>query len=96
MMTVEILNVSLEDKVIHIEAIDISEENLMRLERRDDGCERELQFVFDTREKKACQYLISWLHRQKAAKGCRTYGEALRAVEGTRTQINGKYIVWDF
>ena len=95
-MTVEIVSVLLDqDRVVRISAVDVSEEHLMKLERRDDGRERELEFVFNSREKKACQYLVAWLHRQKATAGCRTYGEALRAVEGTRTQLSGRYIVWD-
>lgn len=97
-MTVEITDVAIdEEKVVTIDAIDVSEEHMQRLERiRDDGgFERELQFCFDTKEQQASKYLSFFLHHQLATVGCETYGEALRAVIGTRTDLSGKYLVWE-
>jgi hypothetical protein len=97
-MYVEIESVELKDKVVNIYATDISEENLQRMERmRDDGFERILHFVFDTREKKSLTYLHDFLKRQKAVKEAdpHTWGEALQAVQGRVTCISGRYIEYD-
>lgn len=95
-MTIEITSVSCSNGVVHIEAIDVSEENLQRLERtRDDGFESLLQFVFDTHERETKEYLYRWLKRQKATKGCKTWGTALNAVVGTHVSISKKYRSWD-
>ena len=95
-MTVEISSCLLQDAVVLIEAIDVSDENLQRMERlRDDGFEREITFAFDTRVESEQHYLYRWLHRQKAVKqkSPRTWGEALHAVRGTVTTLSGKYIM---
>lgn len=92
-MTVEIISVSLNNGICRITAIDCSEENLHRMERmRDDGIEREVDFVFDTKNKNEFLYLRNWLKRQKITKDCRTYGEALNSVLGTVTSLSGKFI----
>lgn len=97
-MTIEITGAFInKEKQVEISAIDVSEEHLQRMERyRDDGNERILEFVFDTgRDKKACSYLVHWLHKQKATQGSKTYKEALDAVVGTVAELSGHYIVWD-
>ena len=95
-MYVEITAVSIVSGNVIIEAIDVSEENIQRLERtRDDGFEQELKFVFDTREKNDFFYLRNWLKRQKSTQECATWGEALNSVYGTVTSISQKYRVWD-
>lgn len=72
---IEITSVSLNQGVVNILAIDVSEENLQRLERtRDDGFEQEVEFVFDTHQKEHFLYLNRWLRKQKATKGCSTWG----------------------
>lgn len=91
-MTVEITSVSLKDGICRISAIDCSEENLHRIERtRDDGFEREVEFVFNTKNKTEFLYLRNWLKRQKITRDCKTYGEALNSILGTITSISGKY-----
>lgn len=80
--------------IVHITALNCSEENLQKLERlRDDCYQKELQFVFDTRNNKSdCIYLTYWLHHQKVTAGCKTYGEAFYRIRGTVTTISGKYL----
>ena len=47
-MTIEITSVKLSHGVVTIKAIDCSEEHLQYMERcRDDGFEKQLEFVFD-------------------------------------------------
>lgn len=95
-MTVEIVDASVKNKIVTINAIDVSEENLQRLEReRDDGFEKEVSFVFDTTDKKTLLYLQNFMRRQKITSGCNTWGQALQAIAGTHTSISGKYRVWD-
>lgn len=95
-MTIEITSISLDKGIINISAVDISEENLQRFERiRDDGVEQELEFIFDTHQEDEFRYLRAWLKRQKATKGCSTWGEALNAVIGTITTISGRYRSWE-
>ena len=49
-MTIEIEEVTVKDGIVRITALNCSEENLQKLERlRDDCYQKELQFVFDTR-----------------------------------------------
>ena len=92
-MTVEIISVEVKEGVVAIQAIDCSEENLQRMERlRDDGFERELNFLFDTKKSGDYVYLRKWLQSQKATNGARTWGEALRAIYGTVTTISGKFL----
>lgn len=94
---IEITSVSLNQGVVNILAIDVSEENLQRLERtRDDGFEQEVEFVFDTHQKEHFLYLNRWLRKQKATKGCSTWGgEALHSILGTITTISAKYRNWE-
>ncbi len=97
-MTVDIISAEIADGIVSFEAVDSSEENLMRMERiRDDGFERTVRFVFDTSEPKTFKYLYHWLHSQKIIKerNPKTYGEAVQAVVGTRVNINGHYREWD-
>lgn len=95
-MTIEIISVNMKQGIVTISAVDVSEERLQKLERmRDDGFERELEFIIDTHEKEAYRYLYSWLKRQKATKDCTTWGQALNAVCGTITTISKKYRSWD-
>lgn len=82
-MLVEILSVTLKKGIVEIQALDVSEENLSRMERmRDDMNNPELTFLLDTREEKVLMYLNNWLHRQKAVRKqeCTTWGQALQAV----------------
>ena len=74
-MTIEIEEVTVKDGIVRITALNCSEENLQKLERlRDDCYQKELQFVFDTRNNKSdCIYLTYWLHHQKVTAGCKTY-----------------------
>ena len=97
-MTVEITSVSIEDRIVTINAIDVTEENLQRMERiRDDGDERELTFMFDLRQYYPNIYLNKFLHRQKAVREAKPklLIEALNATVGTVTSINGKYRDWE-
>lgn len=92
---VEILSVEVQKGIVSIQAMDVSEENLVRMERmRDDMFNSEIQFQFDTHEKSAFQYLRNWLKSQKSVSGSTTWGEALQAVVGTITTISGKYRNW--
>ena len=96
--TVEITDARVSaEKIVTIEGIDVSDEHLQYLERmRDDGgFERDLRFCFDTNEKKPCADLVKFLRRQVATTGCETYGEALRAIVGTRTTLPSRYLVWE-
>lgn len=96
-MLVEILSVSLKKGIVEIQALDVSEENLSRMERmRDDMNNPEITFLLDTREGKVLTYLNSWLHRQKAVRKqeCTTWGQALQAVVGTITTISGNLWMW--
>ena len=96
-MLVEILSVSIKKGIVEIQALDVSEENLARMERmRDDMNNPEITFLLDTREEKVLTYLNNWLHRQKAVRKqeCTTWGQALQAVVGTITTISGKPSVY--
>ena len=95
-MTIEITSVKLSHGVFTIKAIDCSEEHLQYMERcRDDGFEKQLEFVFDTTSRQQFPYFRKWMKEQKAAKQAITWGDALSAIIGTVTTINGKYRVWD-
>ena len=97
-MLVEILSVTLKKGIVEIQALDVSEENLSRMERmRDDMNNPELTFLLDTREEKVLMYLNNWLHRQKAVRKqeCTTWGQALQAVVGTITTRSGNYRSWE-
>lgn len=63
-MLVEILSVSIKKGIVEIQALDVSEENLARMERmRDDMNNPEITFLLDTREEqdfgRACPPLLS-------------------------------------
>lgn len=95
-MLVEIVSTQLDNGVVKISAIDCSEENLQRLERiRDDGVEKEVEFLFDTHNRKCYWDFYKWLKSQKATSRAGTWGEALFAVIGTVTTISNKYRVWE-
>lgn len=97
-MLIEIISVNCQAGIVHITALDVSEENLQRIERvRDDFNNVEINFVFDTHNRTSLQYLYSWLKRQKSVKtnNCSTWGEALRSVEGTISTISAKYRSWE-
>ena len=96
-MLIEITGTALAQGVAHIYGVDVSEENLQRIERlrTDDSFDQEIEFVFDTKNKKTCTYFSSWLHSQKVAENAATYGEAIRSTIGTITNISGKYRSWD-
>ena len=57
-MMIEITGASVnKDKVVEITGIDVSEENLQKMEDvRDDGFERELRLIFDTKNHKDLFY----------------------------------------
>lgn len=95
-MTVEIVEVELSNRVVTIRAVDCSEERLQHIKRmRDDGFETIAVFVYDTTQFDAFRDLRYWLMRQKATRGSKTYGEALRSILGTVTTISSKYRVYD-
>ena len=94
-MTIEITSATMQHGIITITGIDVSEENLQRMERiRDDGFERELAFLFDTKEKKAVEYIYKWLKRRKS-KEAATWGEAVSSTVGRITTISARYRVYD-
>ena len=93
-MTVEIISYSIQEGIVFLGAIDVSEENLQRLERiRTDLDPEELIFRFDTHNPSDYDYLHKWLKRQKSTKEDSNWGESIRYVVGTVTTINYKY--WD-
>lgn len=97
-MTIEITGAYITEGVVFITAVDASDEHLQYLERvRDDGVEKEMQFIFDTRLSAEFQALHRWLHKQKATKTSHTYGDALMAIIGTITDSYGigSYRVWE-
>lgn len=96
-MLIEITGTALDQGVAHIYGVDVSEENLQRIERlrTDDSFDQEIDFVFDTKDKKTCIYFSNWLHSQKVAENAATYGEAIRSTIGTITNISGKYRSWE-
>ena len=94
-MTVEITSASIKDRIVTIEGIDVSEENLQRMERtRDDGFEREVVFSFDLTEKHPNIYINRFLHRQKAVCELKPsyLVDALQAIVGTVTSIDNRYL----
>lgn len=93
-MYVEITGVEMHQGIVTIYATDISDENLQRMERYRDDEIREIEFIFDTRDKRAFDTLYRWLKNQKSARGAGTYGEALRRTVGTITTISAKFRVW--
>jgi hypothetical protein len=96
-MLIEITGTALDQGVAHIYGVDVSEENLQRIERlrTDDSFDQEIDFVFDTKDKKTFTYFSKWLHSQKVAENAATYGDAIRSTIGTITNISGKYRSWE-
>lgn len=97
-MTVEITSATIHNKIVEIEAIDVSEEHLQRIERtRDDGFERELLFTFDLCNRWQNSYLYRFLHQQKRVmeKNPSLLIDALQYTVGTVTSISGKYLNYD-
>lgn len=95
-MLIEITSTRIRAGIIEICGIDVSEENLQRMERsRDDGFEKEVEFLLDTRDPKTYSYIYRWMKAQKAAQGKETWGSAAQAVVGTITDISGKYRNWE-
>ena len=92
---IEITGYSLKNGELRLYGRDVSEEHLMFLERRGDDDQNEIEFFFNTKEKKDYSYIVKWLHSQKAAKSAETYREALMAIIGTMTTINSRYRQWD-
>ena len=94
-MLIEISGEALNKGIVSIFGMDVSEENLQRIERNrfDDG--EEITFIFDTRNERVQQDFCRWLKQQKAARGKTTYGEALRATVGTIVYISGRYRSWE-
>lgn len=94
-MDVEIISCEVDHGIVKILAVDVSDQNLRRLERlRDDASETIVEFVFDTVRKGDYLYLRSWLKSQKATRQARTWGEALAAVAGSITTISTRYRNW--
>lgn len=91
-MDVEIISTNLEQGILQIFCLDVSEEHLRRLERmRDDAYEEEILFCFDTKDPKDLSYLRTWLKNQKATKEARTWGEAIQSIVGTITVLPRRY-----
>lgn len=99
-MTIEITSVTLNNGIIVISAVDVSEENLQRFERvRDDGIENEITFAIDMHIEKDYIYIGKWLARQKVVKNLtgddRNWGTVLNSIIGIKTNSPaGRYRVW--
>jgi len=94
-MQIEITGTSLANRIITIEGHSTDELNLIHLERGREDRIQTLVFQFDTTDEKQCKYIVKWLGRQKATKEANTYGEAVKAVLGTITDISQKYRVYE-
>ncbi len=95
-MLVEIVSAMIRERVVYITAIDVSEEHLQRIERsRDDVPDKDIDFVFDTKDFYQQKYIYKWLKRQKVTENASTWGEALRNTQGTIVTISSKYRVFD-
>ena len=97
-MTVEITSATIHNRVVEIEAINVSEEHLQRIERtRDDGFEQELLFNFDLNNLYEKDYLYRFLHHQKRVMENKPKFliDALQRTVGTITSISGKYLNYD-
>ena len=99
-MTIEVLDMRIIDKksgLVRLIARDVSEEHLQYLERyRDDGFEEDLTFEWFTQDQRQFNAMKKWLKMQKATNSSKTFGEAMRAVEGIITQSPaGRYRVWE-
>lgn len=59
-MDIEIISVEIKKGIVMITGIDVSDENLRRMERmKDDGMQTEVTFCFDSHQSKDLQYLYS-------------------------------------
>ena len=57
-MDIEIISVEIKKGIVMITGIDVSDENLRRMERmKDDGMQTEVIFSFDSHQSKDLQYL---------------------------------------
>ena len=57
-MDIEIISVEIKKGIVMITGIDVSDENLRRMERmKDDGMQTEVTFCFDSHQSKDLQYL---------------------------------------
>ena len=91
-MTIEITKAYLDaEKFVHIEAIDVSEERMMYLERWREDVEETIEFVFDSKNFKTFRYLRRWCKNQKATANCKTWGEVLQSLEGIITEGPSRY-----
>ena len=99
-MTIEIISMEIVKNtrgLVRMTALDISEERMMYMERRDDGFESELTYEWDTADHYQRTALKRFLKKQKASQGKQTWGEVLKAVEGTVTESpSGRYRVWEY
>ena len=95
-MTIEVVSISITNKIVTITALDVSEEHLQWIERlRNDDFEKEVEYSFDTRDPVQRKYLYYFLKNQKAARNSETWGEAIRSIVGTIIQSPvSKYRVW--
>ena len=95
-MTIEVVSISITNKIVTITALDVSEEHLRWIERsRNDGFEKEVEYSFDTKDPVQRKYLYYFLKDQKAARNSETWGEAIRSIVGTIIQSPvSKYRVW--
>ena len=95
-MTIEVVSISITNKIVTITALDVSEEHLQWIERsRNDGFEKEVEYSFDTKDPVQRKYLYYFLKNQKAARNSETWGEAIRSIVGTISQSPvSKYRVW--
>ena len=94
-MTIEITHTSIENRVVHILANDVSEEHFQRICRtRDDFDEREREFIFDLNDRRQYRYLYRFLKSQKAVQNAHPsyLHEALHATIGTVTDLSGAFI----
>lgn len=95
-MDIEIISVEVNNGIVFIMAIDVSDENLRRMERlRDDAAEKEVLFKVDSHNEKDYKYLRKWLKEQKATEESETWGEALKSIIGTITTIAPRYRSWE-
>lgn len=94
-MKVEITGYSLEEGylIIYATNLDAYEDNVFDRNRIDDPDDYAVEFHFDTKNDEVVRaYVVRWLHANKACRGCKNYGEALRALIGTVTILNREYL----
>ncbi len=93
-MDIEITSTLVTDGIVFIFGVDVSDENLRRMQRLKDDVETEVKFCFDTHEPADLKYLRTWLKNQKATKDSKTWGEALNSIIGTITVIAPRFRSW--